>query len=33
VDSVDEHRLFGSTGYVPDGLPEIAAETGESSPA
>jgi ornithine cyclodeaminase/alanine dehydrogenase len=29
VDSRDEHKLFASMGYFPDGLPEIACETGE----
>jgi ornithine cyclodeaminase/alanine dehydrogenase-like protein (mu-crystallin family) len=29
VDSIDEHELFDSMGYFPDGLPEIYCETGE----
>ncbi len=29
VDSKDEHELFASVGYFPDGLPEITCETGE----
>ena len=29
VDSKDEHVLFDSMGYFPDGLPDIYAETGE----
>jgi ornithine cyclodeaminase/alanine dehydrogenase len=29
VDSIDEHVLFEKMGYFPDGLPEIACETGE----
>lgn len=29
VDSIDEHELFAGMGYFPDGLPAIAAETGE----
>ncbi|TXC99877.1 ornithine cyclodeaminase family protein [Streptomyces sp. ISID311] len=29
VDSIEEHELFASMGYFPDGLPEVAAETGE----
>ncbi|MEX2974269.1 ornithine cyclodeaminase family protein [Streptomyces sp. C184] len=29
VDSVEEHELFASMGYFPDGLPEVVAETGE----
>ncbi len=29
VDSAEEHRLFADMGYFPDGLPEIACETGE----
>lgn len=29
VDSIDEHELFDSMGYFPDGLPEIQGETGE----
>ncbi|WP_431999533.1 ornithine cyclodeaminase family protein [Streptomyces sioyaensis] len=29
VDSVEEHELFASMGYFPDGLPEVAAEIGE----
>lgn len=29
VDSIDEHELFASMGYFPDGLPEVVAETGE----
>jgi len=29
VDSAEEHRLFAEMGYFPDGLPEIACETGE----
>ncbi len=29
VDSIDEHELFADMGYFPDGLPKIAAETGE----
>lgn len=29
VDSIDEHELFNSMGYFPDGLPKIACETGE----
>ncbi|MCH0565973.1 MULTISPECIES: ornithine cyclodeaminase family protein [unclassified Streptomyces] len=29
VDSIEEHQLFASMGYFPDGLPEVAAETGE----
>ncbi|MFE5326818.1 ornithine cyclodeaminase family protein [Embleya sp. NPDC056575] len=29
VDSIEEHELFASTGYFPDGLPEVAAEIGE----
>jgi ornithine cyclodeaminase/alanine dehydrogenase-like protein (mu-crystallin family) len=29
VDSADEHRLFADMGYFPEGLPEIACETGE----
>lgn len=29
VDSIDEHQLFDEMGYFPDGLPEIAAETGQ----
>ena len=29
VDSVDEHKLFESMGYFPEGLPRIQGETGE----
>ncbi|ASN22804.1 ornithine cyclodeaminase [Streptomyces pluripotens] len=29
VDSTEEHELFASMGYFPDGLPEVTAETGE----
>jgi ornithine cyclodeaminase/alanine dehydrogenase len=29
TDSKEEHELFASMGYFPDGLPEIACETGE----
>lgn len=29
VDSMDEHKLFNSMGYFPDGLPTIKGETGE----
>ncbi|HHY30911.1 MAG TPA: ornithine cyclodeaminase family protein [Syntrophaceticus sp.] len=29
VDSIDEHEMFASMGYFPDGLPEITCETGE----
>ncbi|GAF47538.1 ornithine cyclodeaminase family protein [Rhodococcus wratislaviensis] len=29
VDSIDEHELFADMGYFPDGLPAIAAETGQ----
>ncbi len=29
VDSVEEHELFAGMGYFPDGLPRIAAQTGE----
>ena len=29
VDSIDEHKLFESMGYFPDGLAEITCETGE----
>ncbi len=29
VDSAEEHQLFARMGYFPDGLPEIACETGE----
>ena len=29
VDSKEEHELFDQMGYFPDGLPEIACETGE----
>lgn len=29
VDSIDEHELFASMGYFPDGLPKITCETGE----
>lgn len=29
VDSREEHELFAGMGYFPDGLPEIACETGE----
>ncbi len=29
VDSAEEHHLFAEMGYFPDGLPEIACETGE----
>ncbi len=29
VDSLEEHELFDRAGYFPDGLPEIAFETGE----
>jgi ornithine cyclodeaminase/alanine dehydrogenase-like protein (mu-crystallin family) len=29
VDSSEEHELFASMGYFPDGLPNISAETGE----
>lgn len=29
VDSVEEHELFASMGYFPDGLPKVTAETGE----
>ena len=29
VDSIEEHELFAGMGYFPDGLPAIAAETGE----
>ncbi len=29
VDSAEEHRLFEEMGYFPEGLPEIACETGE----
>ncbi len=29
VDSIEEHELFVGMGYFPDGLPRIAAETGE----
>jgi len=29
VDSIDEHELFAGMGYFPNGLPAIAAETGE----
>lgn len=29
VDSIEEHQLFSEMGYFPDGLPTIAAETGE----
>ncbi|QIM19576.1 ornithine cyclodeaminase family protein [Leucobacter coleopterorum] len=29
VDSIEEHELFAEMGYFPDGLPAIAAETGE----
>jgi ornithine cyclodeaminase/alanine dehydrogenase-like protein (mu-crystallin family) len=29
VDSIEEHELFEAMGYFPDGLPKIAAETGE----
>ena len=29
VDSISEHKLFSEMGYFPDGLPEIACETGE----
>lgn len=29
VDSKEEHELFAGMGYFPDGLPEIACETGE----
>ncbi len=29
VDSIDEHKLFESMGYFPDGLPKIHTQTGE----
>jgi len=29
VDSIDEHELFASMGYFPEGLPHIVCETGE----
>lgn len=29
VDSIEEHKLFESMGYFPDGLPQIKGETGE----
>lgn len=29
VDSIEEHVLFNKMGYFPDGLPQIACETGE----
>ncbi len=29
VDSIDEHELFAGMGYFPDGLPQIASQTGE----
>jgi ornithine cyclodeaminase/alanine dehydrogenase-like protein (mu-crystallin family) len=29
VDSIEEHQLFASMGYFPDGLPKINCETGE----
>jgi ornithine cyclodeaminase/alanine dehydrogenase-like protein (mu-crystallin family) len=29
VDSIEEHKLFASMGYFPEGLPEIDCETGE----
>jgi ornithine cyclodeaminase/alanine dehydrogenase-like protein (mu-crystallin family) len=29
VDSAEEHQLFASMGYFPDGLPDITCETGE----
>lgn len=29
VDSIEEHQLFAEMGYFPNGLPRIAAETGE----
>ena len=29
VDSAEEHELFNSMGYFPDGLPKIVCETGE----
>lgn len=29
VDSIEEHELFAGMGYFPDGLPKVAAETGE----
>jgi ornithine cyclodeaminase/alanine dehydrogenase len=29
VDSIEEHELFNGMGYFPDGLPNIACETGE----
>jgi len=29
VDSIEEHQLLARAGYFPDGLPEIACETGE----
>jgi alanine dehydrogenase len=29
VDSIEEHELFASIGYFPDGLPKVHCETGE----
>lgn len=29
VDSIEEHELFADMGYYPDGIPKIAAESGE----
>ena len=29
VDSIEEHELFADMGYFPDGMPRVAAQTGE----